>query len=90
MSIGGLCQRLRHRVRPWLRWILLGRSTLADIELTAEQLFERYYRHESAQRIRGSGLGLALSRSVCALLGARISCTVRAGHIQFEVTFEKP
>ena len=61
-----------------------------DVELTAEQLFDRYYRHESAQRIRGSGLGLALSRSVCALIGARISCNVLAGHIQFEVTFDEP
>lgn len=55
-----------------------------------ERLFERYYRHESARHIRGSGLGLSLSRSVCELLGARLVCRLQHDRIEFEVTFEKP
>ncbi|HEY7804539.1 MAG TPA: sensor histidine kinase, partial [Orrella sp.] len=54
-----------------------------------ERLFERYYRHESARHIRGSGLGLPLSRSVCDLLGARIVCRLQDDRIEFEVIFEK-
>ncbi|MCD8515726.1 MAG: HAMP domain-containing histidine kinase [Burkholderiaceae bacterium] len=59
-------------------------SSVPDID----RLFERYYRHESAQHIRGSGLGLPLSRSVCGLIGAKLTCRVQANQIEFEVTFE--
>jgi signal transduction histidine kinase len=59
-------------------------SSVPDID----RLFERYYRHESAQHIRGSGLGLPLSRSVCELIGAKLTCRVQANQIEFEVTFE--
>ena len=58
--------------------------------LDAGQMFNRYYRHESAQHIRGSGLGLPLCRAVCHLLGANLACHLQPGRIEFEVTFENP
>ena len=53
-----------------------------------ERLFDRYYRHESARHVRGSGLGLPLSRSVCQLLGAELVCRLHETQIEFEVRFE--
>lgn len=53
-----------------------------------DRLFERYYRHESAQHVRGSGLGLPLSRSVCELIDAKLDCRIEGNQIEFEVTFK--
>lgn len=58
----------------------------AHVALDAQRLFERYYRHESAQHQRGSGLGLSLSRDICSLMGAQLSCTLYDDSIEFEVT----
>ena len=60
------------------------------VALDAQRLFERYYRHESAQHLRGSGLGLSLSRDICSLMGAQLGCTLHDDAIEFEVTLGTP
>jgi len=70
--------------------VSVANQLIAGTTLNPAQLFERYYRHESAQHIRGSGLGLALSQAVCALIGARIICEIESDYIEFEVSFETP
>ena len=59
---------------------------MPDVALEAHHLFERYYRHESAQHLRGSGLGLSLSRDICRLIGAQLECRLLDQTIEFEVT----
>ena len=77
-------------VRPGPGGVVLrvANALVPGTVLDVDRLFDRYYRHDSAQHVRGSGLGLALSQSVCELLGARINCHVRDDHIEFEVSFE--
>jgi len=61
-----------------------------NVDFEAQRLFDRYYRHESAQHQRGSGLGLSLSRDICSLMGAQLSCTLHDDAIEFEVTLGTP
>jgi len=49
----------------------------------SEQLFQRYYRSESAKRYAGSGLGLWLSRELAKILGGNIVYNHDDTHIHF-------
>jgi signal transduction histidine kinase len=51
-------------------------------------VFSRYYRGEHAHFLPGTGLGLYLVKSICDMLGARVSCQHSFGKIVFSVTLK--
>jgi signal transduction histidine kinase len=89
------------RVKPFEQASTLGQWGFvvcnridASMAPDPDRVFDRYYRHPLAQRLRGSGLGLSLSREVVRLLGGNIVCrytpsdsNIGQGDICFEVTF---
>jgi signal transduction histidine kinase len=48
-------------------------------------IFERFYRHPLAQKHRGAGLGLYLTREICKLLGGHIAYSHQNGVVSFVV-----
>lgn len=50
-----------------------------------QQIFERFYRHPLAQKYRGAGLGLYLTREMCRLLGGRIEYSHQTKTVSFMV-----
>lgn len=60
---------------------VIGEAGAPDLNL----LFEKYYRASGAQRQRGTGLGLWLTRELAKRLEGMITCTVKGKHIQFEL-----
>lgn len=51
------------------------------------KIFTRYYRHPNAQRSRGAGLGLFITKQICDLLGANIKYRCEDNTINFSVEF---
>ena len=47
-------------------------------------IFERFYRHPMAQKIRGSGLGLYICKELCGAMGG----SIKYRHIENEVIFD--
>lgn len=60
---------------------VIGEAGAPDLNL----LFEKYYRASGAQRQRGTGLGLWLTRELAKRLEGTITCLVKDKHIQFEL-----
>jgi len=71
-----------------------GREVTIDVSnggepLTAEErvrLFDRFYRGRSARRVDGLGLGLALVREICDVLGGRVELVESGPLTRFRVT----
>jgi signal transduction histidine kinase len=59
-----------------------------EMQPDPDQIFNRYYRHPLAQRVRGTGLGLFLVREICQKMGAQIHFEAAPGQVQF--TLELP
>ena len=64
----------------------------AQMAPDTSQVFDRYYRHPLAQRLRGSGLGLSLSKEIVQLLNGQLTCQYQPaeagmGRVCFEVSF---
>lgn len=60
--------------------------------LTAEErtrIFDRFYRGRSARAAEGLGLGLALSREICEVLGGRIELAGDGPATQFRVSIPR-
>jgi signal transduction histidine kinase len=60
--------------------------------LTAEErrhVFERFYRGRSARAVDGVGLGLALSREICEVLGGRIELVGDGPETRFRVSIPR-
>jgi len=79
-------------VRVWIR-AGNGEVTLDVVNggepLTAEErtgLFERFFRGRSARSVEGLGLGLALSREICEVLGGRIELVGDGPATHFKVS----
>jgi signal transduction histidine kinase len=60
----------------------------AVMPLDPDRVFERFYRHDQAQGVRGTGLGLTLTRDLCTLLGAEVRCAQVGDEVKFEVIVE--
>lgn len=54
-----------------------------EMQPDPNQIFNRYYRHPSAQRVRGTGLGLFLVREICQKMDAHIHFEATPGQVQF-------
>jgi len=60
--------------------------------LTAEErtrIFDRFYRGRSARSVEGLGLGLALSREICEVLGGRVELVGNGPTTQFRVSIPR-
>lgn len=52
-----------------------------------DRVFDRFYRHEEARRLGGSGLGMTLSKQIVERLGGMITCRLDAESVVFTVEF---
>ena len=55
------------------------------LNITAEELMERFVRGDASRNTEGSGLGLSIAQSLCALMGGQLKLTVDGDLFKAEV-----
>ncbi len=67
-------------------WAVTIRNPVSDaLKPDGDRIFERYYRHELADRRGGQGLGLHLSRRIAQLLGGELTYHYQNGQAHFDL-----
>lgn len=67
--------------------VILRNISETRLNISADELFERFVRGDSARSTEGSGLGLSIARSLAELQGGTLSVTVDGDLFKAELTF---
>lgn len=60
-----------------------------ELNISGEELMERFVRGDSSRSSEGSGLGLAIARSLCQLLNGEMSLNVDGDLFKVTLSFEE-
>lgn len=66
-------------------YILVKNTSKDELNISADELMERFVRGDSSRHTEGSGLGLSIARSLTELMGGRFSLTVDGDLFKAEI-----
>lgn len=71
-------------------FIILFKNISRDrLNITEEELFERFVRGDASRHTEGSGLGLTIARSLTKLMGGRLEVEIEGDLFRARLSFKK-
>ena len=71
-------------------FIIIFKNISRDrLNITEEELFERFVRGEAARHTEGSGLGLTIARSLTELMGGKLVIEIEGDMFRAKISFKK-
>ena len=71
-------------------FIIIFKNISRDrLNITEEELFERFVRGDAARHTEGSGLGLTIARSLTELMGGKLVIEIEGDMFRAKISFKK-
>lgn len=82
--------RVYASVRTDNRHVLIEFKNISreELDISSEELMERFVRGDSSRNTEGSGLGLSIAKSLCTLMGAEFSLDIDGDLFKATICFE--
>ena len=92
-----ICKYAQSHTRVYLDLIATSEEALiifrniskAPLNISGEELMERFVRGDSSRNTEGSGLGLSIARSLCELQGAELLLSVDGDLFKVTMRFQR-
>lgn len=95
--LGNICKYAQPETRVYISEIIIGDKVVVTfknvskyaLNISSEELMERFVRGDSSRHTEGSGLGLSIARSLCALQNVGFGISIDGDLFKAQLTFDR-